>query len=445
MTISMDRTTKPGQTFIDREGFLTIPKERYISKEFAALEAERFWPKVWQIACREEEIPKVGDFVEYEIVDQSILVVRSKPDEIRAYFNSCLHRGTRIKTGCGTARELQCRFHSWRWHLDGSIKSVCDPHSFEPDAITPDALRLPECQVGTWAGFVFINLDPNAEPLREFLGSLPEHMDKYQMEKMRFSQYRTTILPANWKTVVDAFNESYHVQGNHPQICMYLDDTGFIYESYGLHSMMVPGDGAFGVPSPRLGDYAPSRREVVVAALEDFADINLVNESDLEIGRQLLEAAESLPEGVTLNSFFGDLRRQEATAKGIDVSQLKDDDLLVGEDWNIFPNMTTPCNGLNAFVFRARPNGFDPESAIFDVWSLQRPAAGEEPEMVEREFYRDWREHDSWGRITEQDLKMIPQVQKGMHNRSFRYFKFGDQENNIVNFHKGLMSYLEQE
>ena len=80
----------------------TVPKERYVSRAFLDLEMERLWPRVWQVACREEELADVGDYVDYVIGDQSILVVRAAPDTIKAYFNTCLHRGTRLGEGCGS-------------------------------------------------------------------------------------------------------------------------------------------------------------------------------------------------------------------------------------------------------------------------------------------------------------------------------------------------------
>src|SRR5207245_847508 len=98
-----------------------VPKDRYISREFLDLEMERLWTRVWQVACREEEIAEPGAYVEYTIGDQSILVVRSAPDEISAYTNSCLHRGTRLAEGTGSfARgRIQCRYHGWCDALDG--------------------------------------------------------------------------------------------------------------------------------------------------------------------------------------------------------------------------------------------------------------------------------------------------------------------------------------
>ena len=111
-----------------------VPKDRYLSREFADLEMERLWGRVWQIACREEEIANTGDFVEYTIGDQTILVVRSEPDTISAYFNSCQHRGTRLASGAGTfsaADGITCRYHGWCYALDGCLRSAPDRDEFD--------------------------------------------------------------------------------------------------------------------------------------------------------------------------------------------------------------------------------------------------------------------------------------------------------------------------
>src|SRR5688572_21250481 len=215
------------------DGF--VPKERYTSREFVDLEMERLWPRVWQVACREEELPSVGDYVEYVIGDQSILVVRSAPDSITASYNACLHRGTRLASGRGHLADerIRCRFHAWEYALDGRLTHVVDRDEFGP---MPEGLRLPEVKVGRWGGFVFVNLDPDAEPLLDFLDPLPQLLAPYRMEDMRLRSYLTTFLPANWKVVVDAFNEAYHVQGTHTQILPWTDDVSIEYEQLGKHA-----------------------------------------------------------------------------------------------------------------------------------------------------------------------------------------------------------------
>jgi phenylpropionate dioxygenase-like ring-hydroxylating dioxygenase large terminal subunit len=211
-----------------------VPKERYTSRAFLDLEMERLWGRVWQIACR-EELAAVGDFVEYAIGDQSILVVRAAPGEVAAFHNACLHRGTRLASGCGhfDGERIQCPYHAWRYALDGRLATVVDREDF---AAMPEGMRLGPVRAECWGGFVFVSLDPHAEPLLEFLDPLPALLAPYRLHEMRFRSYLSTVLAANWKTVVDAFNESYHVQGAHAQILPWTDDTSIAYEQFRTHA-----------------------------------------------------------------------------------------------------------------------------------------------------------------------------------------------------------------
>ena len=152
-----------------------VPAEHYISREIVQLEKRLLWPKVWQLACRLEEIPFPGDYVTYDINDESVIVVRQTPDTIRAFYNVCQHRGRRLTEGCGSAARLQCRFHGWQWTLDGNVIRIVDRDDWQgcPDMSDED-FSLPEIKVDTWAGFVFVNFDPACEPLARHLAPVPE-------------------------------------------------------------------------------------------------------------------------------------------------------------------------------------------------------------------------------------------------------------------------------
>src|SRR3984957_19488012 len=136
-----------------------IPRARYTSAEFAELEFDRVWSRVWQVACREEEVADVGAFLEYLIGDQSILVVRSDADTIKAFHNTCLHRGTRLADGSGSFPDacIQCRYHAWRYDLNGKLVEVVDEDEFDP---IPPGTGLKAVQAELWGGFVWICLDP---------------------------------------------------------------------------------------------------------------------------------------------------------------------------------------------------------------------------------------------------------------------------------------------
>ena len=152
-------------------GDADLPVAAYTSREWHELEKEKVWKRVWQMACREDDVPNVGDTLRYDICESSILVIRTKPNEIRAFHNVCLHRGRLLREVDGPATDLRCPFHGFCWNIDGSLKQV--PCEWDFPHINKDEWNLPEVKVGTWGGFVFINMDLDCEPLESFLGDLP--------------------------------------------------------------------------------------------------------------------------------------------------------------------------------------------------------------------------------------------------------------------------------
>jgi nitrite reductase/ring-hydroxylating ferredoxin subunit len=433
---------------IDRGGHLLestetniVPKERYVSQEFFDLEMEKLWPHVWQMACREEEIPRVGDFLEYLIGDQSILIVRSAADTIKAFYNSCSHRGTRLANGTGNfaTSEIRCRYHAWRWDLDGRNTEVVDRDDFPP--MDESETRLSDVLVGRWGGFVFVNMDLEAEPLLEFLEPLATRLAPYHLEQLRFRSYRTTILPANWKIVLDAFNESYHVQGTHPQLLMWTDDTQISYEQFGNHAHMGRVGRRTDIhPSPRLGlqpgDW--DERELLGFMMGELRGLFLKEELDA------VEAlrTQPLPPGRSVIDVYNELRLSMLQRKGIDLSGLTEDQLLNADDCYFFPNVVGPIYPGSTTLFRVRPNGLDPGSTIKDLWTLEWPAEGEVREMCERKFYPDWSAKD-WGLVTNQDYTNVGQVHAGMKSRGCKGLKFNPrQEANVLHMHQVIDRYL---
>ena len=124
--------------------------ERYFARDWHEREVEQVWRKTWQLACRLEHIPNLGDHVVYEIVRDSLIVIRTGPDEIKAYINSCLHRGTLLRSEGGCVSQLRCPFHGWTWDLQGQLKII--PGQWDFPHVDKAAMRLPEAKVGTWGG-----------------------------------------------------------------------------------------------------------------------------------------------------------------------------------------------------------------------------------------------------------------------------------------------------
>jgi len=193
----------------------TLPRRFYADPEFYRAELERFYFNGWICAGRADQIPSAGDYFTRTIGDESVIVARDGSGEIHALFNVCRHRGTRL---CDQAEghlvdRIQCPYHNWTYALDGRLVDVPDREEFPS---LPDDLALRPVRVETWGGFVFVHLDAAAAPLLDFLDPLPALLAPYRMDEMRLRAALTTIIDANWKAVVDAFNEGYHVQGTHP-------------------------------------------------------------------------------------------------------------------------------------------------------------------------------------------------------------------------------------
>ncbi len=231
-----------------RERFHYFPKatsvsvDRYTSREWHLLEKEHVWRKVWQMACREEHIPEVGSYIKYDIAGDSYLVVRTR-DGIKAYVNACLHRGRALKDYDGRCSEFRCSFHGFTWKLDGTLRFMPAPQEFPEVEADREQWRLPQAQVGTWGGFVFINPDPDAGSLEEFLGTMPEHFAQWDFEHRYIQAHVAKKLRCNWKIAQEAFDEGLHVGATHPQSAAYVGDSNSAIDVYGNWSRQISPSG----------------------------------------------------------------------------------------------------------------------------------------------------------------------------------------------------------
>ena len=229
-------------------GNTRVPARVYYAHDVHDLEVERLWSRVWQLACLAEEIPEVGDYHVYDIAHLSFLIVRTAPDQIKAYRNACLHRGRKLREHHGRgASSLRCPFHGWCWELNGSLREIPCQWDF-PDVDMAD-YGLPEALVGVWHGFVFINPDRNAAPLADYLGDLADHFEFVPFERRYKAAHVSKLMPMNWKTCQEAFMESYHVVATHPTLMESLGDANSRYDTFGNYSRAMT---ATGVPSPHL-------------------------------------------------------------------------------------------------------------------------------------------------------------------------------------------------
>ena len=212
-----------------------IPKTRYTSRELMQREWDGMWTRTWLLAGRESDVSRPGDYFTFEIGSESFLVVRQGDGSLHASYNVCLHRGLRlVEPGRGNATLFRCGFHGWVYGRDGALRAMTDAASFPPD-LGRDGLCLRPVRCDTWGGFVFVSMDPEAPPLLDHLGVIPDHLDAYHFEEQSIFQDVTLEIDCNWKTCVDAFNEAYHVQTTHPDMLGYSDDVDVQTDCYERH------------------------------------------------------------------------------------------------------------------------------------------------------------------------------------------------------------------
>jgi phenylpropionate dioxygenase-like ring-hydroxylating dioxygenase large terminal subunit len=217
----MPRFPKPPEgSWTEHFGLDTGPVsyEDSVSPEFYERERRAIFKRAWLNVGREEQLPRVGSYFTKELVaaNTSVVVIRDHDGHIRAFHNICRHRGNKLvwndsprEETQGVCRQFTCKYHGWRYGLDGSLAFVQQDGEFFDLDKSRYGLVPVHCEV--WSGFVFVNLAPEpAQSLREFLGPMVTALDGYPFGRMtsRFS-YRTTIR-ANWKLFMDAFAEFYH-------------------------------------------------------------------------------------------------------------------------------------------------------------------------------------------------------------------------------------------
>jgi phenylpropionate dioxygenase-like ring-hydroxylating dioxygenase large terminal subunit len=450
-------------------GNTRVPARVYYDRAIHDLEIERLWSRVWQLACLEEEIPDVGDYHVYDIAHLSFLVVRTAPDQIKAYHNACLHRGRKLREADGRgARNMRCAFHGWCWRLDGSVKEIPCQWDF-PDVDVAD-YGLPEAQVDTWDGFVFINPDRNAPPLADHLGDLADHFEFVPFEQRYKAAHVRKLMPMNWKTCQEAFMESYHVVATHPTLMQTLGDANSKYDAFGNYSRAMS---ATGVESPHLAgmphwdrledgrQYARWRHPLNGHIYERLEE-GRVRVFDLDgqqshfdddgnhldgpqtqadphlckwVGGPNLPRMDEIPlmpdppadiagDIGKVRGWFADHRRAQIRKSHgdiIDLDAISDAELIDPIFFSVFPNWS-PWGCFNPIMYRFRPNGDNPEECIFEVMLF--PLAPADPDerpnpasVTELGLDDDWTLAPELGplaKIFQQDSLNLPYVQQGL-------------------------------
>jgi len=403
-----------------RNGPTLVPVERYISPEWMAIENERVWPKVWQVACSVDHVAEPGDFYEYTAGWLSILVVRADDGELRAFQNVCRHRGNSICQGTGTGlTELRCPYHRWAWNMDGRLREVPSRKGF--GKLDNDEFGLYPAQVDTWGRMVFVNLDMDAMPLMEWLEGIPEDVSWCTMDDYRCQALIVSPMPANWKVISEGFSETYHIQGIHREMLGNVDDVDAPQQLWHRHGASYQN---YGVPSPRLGRNVPN--DVVW----DTWMTNMGQRLGVEPGTPMPE----IPEGKTVQDVIADGLVAHFAKEGVDISMHDNVRLTAMSQYNLFPNATVLFMPDMFSVLSARP-GLTPDEAQFVMMSFRRVTPGApRSQPITMEVPGD----TDLGFVMNQDVGIMRTAQKGLHQPGLKHLALSAEECRVINLHRNL-------
>ncbi len=443
----IDAVVPPTSTAGDEP--MIFSAEAYVSRNYAKAEREKLWAKTWQIACREEDIPEVGNFCTYEIADESLIVTRTEADAIVAYHNVCPHRGRRLTAGCGHANKFYCRYHGWQWDIDGKNIYVRDREEWKGE-LTDDYLRLGQAKVGRWAGYVFVNFDRDCQPFEEYLGTLPYWLDPFELGKMRYKWRQWLKFPCNWKVAIEAFIESYHVAATHPQLLRW-GDVGSWSRAEGLHSCMGTGasraEDRAGMGTVGIAGRADMDARTGLAGfmheLNNTVGLGAcTTDTFVAAADQLVEVLHEGASAMDAAAKMLELAEQMDAERGVEWPKIDPQhSAWSGIDWHVFPNSIILHGVTFILGYRARPDGDNPDSCIFEAYVLERFPEGQEPK-TENVYEPDVSEA-KWQLVLMQDFHNMPEIQKGMKSKAFKgAIPTPLQEQSVINLHRNLAKFM---
>ncbi len=478
-------------------GNTRVPASVYYSKEWHDREVAELWSKVWQLACMEEEIPNVGDYQVYDIAHLSFLIVRTAPDEIKAYRNACLHRGRKLRTCEGKgAKNIRCAFHGWSWNLDGSLKEIPCQWDF-PDIDVAD-YDLPDALVDTWQGFVFINPDRNARPLAEHLGNLADHFTHLPFTQRYKAAHVVKVMPCNWKACQEAFSEAYHTVATHPTLMQNLGDANTRYDAWenisrAVSPHAVESPHLIGMPHYERMDDAKQYtrwRHPMNGQIYQRLELDRVQITDLDghvslfdqegnwidgpqtqadphlckwVGVTILPGMEDVPlmhpnppVGVDtpaqVRAWVAENKRKalrEQHGDLIDLDAVSDAEMIDAIYYSVFPNWS-PWGCFNDLFYRFRPNGDDPNSCLFEIMRFPpAPDPAKRPRPAKPTYLGpddEWTLAPELGptlKVFQQDSINLPHVQTGLKAQEQQEVIFASyNETKIRHFYQNLFKWV---
>jgi phenylpropionate dioxygenase-like ring-hydroxylating dioxygenase large terminal subunit len=206
----------------------TLPREAYVGQDWFERERDRVFESQWFCVGRDEEVPDPGDHLVCEVAGESVIVTRQRHGELAAYVNLCRHRGSRLSDApgkpdqqavgpSGTFRgSIQCPYHGWTYSFDGRLRAA---PFLESDEVPKESLPLHRVAVETWRGFLWLHLRPgSARPLASQFQGSEAHLANYPLADLRVTSRIVYRIAANWKAIVENYNECYHCGPVHPEL-----------------------------------------------------------------------------------------------------------------------------------------------------------------------------------------------------------------------------------
>ena len=415
-----------------------IPAKRYYDEAFYKLENEKLWPHAWQMACRVEQLPNVGDWIEYSNLGKSVIVVRTR-EGIKAYHNACRHRGVKLANGAGNCEKkgFTCPFHGWHWNMEGENTFVYGRPLFSEHQLDQADLDLPHVRTEEALGCVFINFDDEALSFRESIGPVVERLEAHNLHKTHAEWCYATELPSNWKLAMEAFMEALHVMRTHPQL--YATAAAMFAPRY-ERSRSAEMERSYSA-----GDEVDVRE--TIAAYVDYLEVisdgmaGMCHAKDVATAKSLVDAEIPGDPAKAFLTWLGMLNAavtKEGRERGEPTPDLNA--VAVSHPVNavefIFPHVFFLPTLSSFSAYRIRPTG--PETCLFEIWSLTHFPEGERPEPVMEATFLPFDSPD-FPLIPQQDYANIPLQQQGLHAEGFDFMRLSrDTEGLISNYHRIL-------
>nr|WP_087572925.1 aromatic ring-hydroxylating dioxygenase subunit alpha [Sphingomonas sp. CDS-1] len=423
----------------DHRDFYQVDPALYIDPRYRQLEWDRLWTKTWINVGRVSDLPRVGSWLQAVVGPESFIVTRSAEDRLSAFHNVCQHRGARlVSDDFGRTSVFVCPYHSWSYDREGRCRSITDRDLFCSESLSGQ-LDIRQVRCDTFGGFVFICMDQNAPPLHEYLDDIPDLLAGYRLDELIVHNDIMVDLACNWKTMLDAFSENYHVHIAHPAAAGLVDDREVQMDFYphGHARRITP----IAVHNSRKGAVGPAN----------------------PAQRVMLEAA-----GIDPESYDGDsgtvrrsiqLAKRAMTGRPAEIYGTLTDNQLT-DDWamNIFPNMHWSIHAEGVLLLEYFPHPSDPEQCQLHIMVLGHagmnfvnymPPSNDHVESERPQRVRVRHDDPDIIAIVTQllweDISLTAQVQRGMRSGAFKAIRLSEHEQVIRHQHAHIRRYLDRE